>query len=373
MSLGGSLIARVVVYGYELTYVHGEYVMSGGRVVTSLQSTVVAVTTHDGVTGYGEVCPLGTTYLPGFSEGAQAALRQVVPALIGVDSTNLGAINDAMDAALCGHGYAKSAADIACWDVLGRTAGLPLATLLGGRRQDSFPLYIAVPLGAPEEMADYVRQRRAEGLHRFQLKIGGTPTLDAARTRAVVEVTDDEDIVIADANAGWRLQDGLVAARLLEGMPRVYLEQPCATLEECLLVRQRTDMPMVLDEVITDVPTLMRAYQAGGMEAINIKVSRVGGLTKARLMRDLADNLGLRVTIEDTWGGDLTTAAVSHLAASTSPNTLFTCSFMNDWTGEHVAGYQPRSRDGCGSAPESPGLGVEVDVSRLGEPLFTVA
>jgi L-alanine-DL-glutamate epimerase-like enolase superfamily enzyme len=129
---------------------------------------------------------------------------------------------------------------------------------------------------------------------------------------------------------------------------------------------------MILDEVIHDVPTLTHAFAERGMEAFNLKISKVGGLTQAKLMRDLADALGLRVTIEDTWGGDITTAAVSHLAASTRPETLFTVSFMNDWVNEHIAGYQPRSDAGRGSAPEGPGLGIEVDVERLGDPLFTV-
>ncbi len=87
-------------------------------------------------------------------------------------------------------------------------------------------------------------------------------------------------------------------------------------------------------------------------------------------MRDLAVALGLRVTIEDAWGGDLVTAAVAHLAASTPPDTLFTVSFMNDWTNEHVAGHEPRSRAGVGSAPDRPGLGIDVDVALLGEPLL---
>jgi L-alanine-DL-glutamate epimerase-like enolase superfamily enzyme len=183
---------------------------------------------------------------------------------------------------------------------------------------------------------------------------------------------DDDDIVVADANGGWGVQDAVVAARALEPLPRVFLEQPCATLEECLIVRERTTLPMVLDESIFDVHTLLRAYAARAMEAINLKVSKVGGLTAARLIRDLAQALGLRLTIEDTWGGDLVTAAVAHLAASTRPDALFSVSFMNDWTNEHVAGYQPRSSSGFGAAPMQPGLGVEVDVAALGEPLFRV-
>ncbi len=128
---------------------------------------------------------------------------------------------------------------------------------------------------------------------------------------------------------------------------------------------------MVLDECIYDVHSLLRAYNAKAMEAFNLKISKVGGLTRAKLMRDLAVELGLRVTIEDTWGGDLVTAAVSHLAASTPAEAIFTVSFMNDWTNEHLAGYRPRSESGFGSAPTAPGLGIEIDDDALGAPLYS--
>jgi cis-L-3-hydroxyproline dehydratase len=365
-------IVRVDVYGYDLSYVHGRYVMSGGRVIETLGSTVVRVTTEDGVEGFGEVCPLGPAYLPAHARGARAALQELAPAVVGVDAANLAAVNVAMDRALMGHGYAKCALDTACWDALGRAVGMPVCDLLGGRLAESFPLYFAVPLGSVEEMTAYVAARRAEGIHRFQLKIGSDPYEDAARTRAVVEATSSEDVVVADANGGWHLQDAVVAARALDGLERVFFEQPCPTMEECLIVRQRTTLPMVLDECIRDVQSLLRAYEARAFEAFNLKLSKVGGVTKAKLMRDLAVELGLRVTIEDAWGGDLVTAAVSHVAASTPLDTLFTVSFMNDWTNEHIAGYEPRSDGGFGSAPRGPGLGVDVDIEALGEPLFSV-
>jgi L-alanine-DL-glutamate epimerase-like enolase superfamily enzyme len=365
-------IARVDVFAYDLHYLHGTYVMSGGRTVAGLSSTVVRVTADDGLTGWGEVCPLGSAYLPAFAEGARTALRELAPAVLGVDPTNLALVHRAMDAALSGHAYAKSPLDMACWDLLGRSTGYPIATLLGGRHHSRYPLYIAVPMGSPEEMADYVRARRAEGLHRFQLKIGGDPLADRDRVERVLAATDHTDVVIADANGGWTLGDAAVAVRALASPPRLYLEQPCASLQECLQVRRFTTLPMVLDEVITDVPSLLRAAGAGAMEAVNLKIARVGGLTRAKLMRDLAQALGIAVTVEDMWGGDIVTAAISHLAASTRPESLLTTSFMNDWVREHVAGHAPRSSAGVGVTPDAPGLGIEVDAGALGAPVFSV-
>src|ERR1700709_1710433 len=135
-------IARIDVYGYDLTYVYGSYTMSGGRVIDSLPSTVVRVTTTDGVEGFGEVCPLGPAYLPSHGEGARAALRLLAPAAVGLSAATLASVSAAMDRALMGHSYAKSAIDTACWDALGRHAGLPVCDLLGGRLRDHFPLYL---------------------------------------------------------------------------------------------------------------------------------------------------------------------------------------------------------------------------------------
>lgn len=368
----GATIERIDVFGYELTYAHGDYVMSSGREIRRLPSTVVRVTTRAGVQGFGEACPLGPTYLPAFGEGARVAIREMAPALIGADATNLVDIHRRMDGRLRGHGYAKSALDVACWDAFGRLVGQPVAALLGGALQRELPLYVAIPLGPAERMADFVVRERAAGIRHFQLKLGADPVDDAGRVMAVLAVTEAGDSVIGDANGGWRRQDAIIAAGLLEGAQRFRLEQPCPTLEECLAVRRLTTLPMVLDEVITDLPTLVRAAGLEAMDHVNLKIGRVGGLLPARLMRDAAVALGMRLTIEDSWGGDVVTAAVAHLAAGTPPDALFAVSYLNDWTLEHIAGYEPRSAGGLGPVPGTPGLGIEVDVAGLGDPLLTV-
>ena len=176
--------------------------------------------------------------------------------------------NDAMDASLMGHAYAKSPIDVACWDLTGKAWGASVVEMLGGIRQTRFPLYFAVPLGSPEEMTDYVHARRAEGIHRFQLKIGGDPTLDAKRARTVIDSTSDEDIIIGDANCGWRLNEAILATRSMEDLPRFYVEQPCSTMEECIEVRKHTNLPMIYDEIVSDIPTLIRAVREGGGHAL---------------------------------------------------------------------------------------------------------
>lgn len=368
-----SPISRIEIYSYDLTYIHGEYVMSAGRVIRRLQSTVVKVTTADGIVGYGETCPLGANYLPAHSAGARAALVEIGPHLIGLDAANPAAVGSVADRVLRGHGYAKSALDVACWDVLGKASARPVCDLIGGRQHERFPLYVAIPLGTAQQMRDHVVRLQDAGVHRFQLKLGGDPADDARRARAVIEVAGPDDVVVGDANGGWTLRDAIVAARLMDALPGLILEQPCKSYEECLRVRQHSSVPMILDEVITDLSTLLRAWEDRAMEGFNLKISRVGGLTKARMVRDVGAALGMTVNIEDTWGGDLTTAAVSHLAASTSPEVVTMVSFMNDWTNEHVAGHQPRSDHGWGQAPDDPGLGVSVDETVLGAPVATFA
>jgi cis-L-3-hydroxyproline dehydratase len=363
-------IASVDCFGYELRYAHGDYVMSGARSAATVPGTLVRLRTSDDIVGWGEITPLGTRYLPVHAEGVRADLRTLAPALIGQDASSLLEIGRRLDAVLLGAGYAKSAIDIACWDLLGKRAGLPISVLLGGVLNEDFPLYEAVPLGSPESMAEFVTRRGAAGIKRFQLKVGNDPHEDAERVRQVVHAVPEETVLIADANGGWNLLSAKTALRAMAGLP-VLIEQPCRDTKDCATAMRDTDLPLVLDEtVVTSKDAFEAKYRAGAV-AVNLKISRVGGFTRAARMRDLLQDLGLLVSLEDTWGGDVITAAVSHLAATTQPESLFNVSFFNDWTDGHVAGHNPRSAAGRGSAPTGPGLGIDVDPRGL-ELLFSV-
>jgi len=152
----------------------------------------------------------------------------------------------------------------------------------------------------------------------------------------------------------------------------VYIEQPCATYEQCLAVRRHTDRPFVLDEVIDSIDTVVRGVSDQAMDVINLKISKVGGLTKARQIRDLCVSLGIAMTIEDTWGGDIITAAIAHLAHSTPSRFLFSSTDFNSYVTVSFADGAPRRQGGRLAASRAPGLGVQPVMALLGDPVIEV-
>ena len=126
----------------------------------------------------------------------------------------------------------------------------------------------------------------------------------------------------------------------------VYIEQPCLSYEECLSIRRRTSHPFVIDEVVDGLDMLMRGHADGAMDVVNIKISKFGGLTKASLARDLCVSMGVAMTIEDSWGGDITTAAIAHLAHSTPTEFLFTATDFNSYVTVSTAEGAPQRVQG---------------------------
>jgi len=364
-------IANIRAYQIDLPLHEGSYKWSGGNAVSVFDSTVVAVEADDGRTGWGEICPLGPAYLPAYAGGARAGIAELAPRLLGADPLALGELNERMDAAMRGHPYVKSAIDMACWDLLGQASGLPVATLMGGQVGADFALYRAISQESPADMARRVAQYRTEGYRKFQLKVGGDPDTDIERIRAAAAVLQKGDVLIADANTGWTQHAALRVADAVREVD-VYLEQPCLTYEQCLAVRRHTNRPFVLDEVVDGIDMVVRGVADQAMDVINLKISKVGGLTKARQIRDLCVSLGIAMTIEDTWGGDITTAAIAHLAHSTPERFLFSSTDFNSYVTVAFADGAPQRRQGRLAASREPGLGIRPNLALLGKPVFEV-
>ena len=365
-------IKRIAAYQVDLPLHEGSYKWSGGKSIDVFDSTIVRIDTDSGISGYGEVCPLGPFYLPAYADGVRAGIKELAPHLLGQDPTQLAPLNRRMEAALKGHPYVKAGIDIACWDILGQVTGQPVCTLLGGRFGDDFLLYRAISQGAPEEMAEKVAGYRAEGYRRFQLKVGADPQMDIERIRQVSDLLEPSDKLIADANTGWLMHE---AARVVRGVDDidVYIEQPCLTYEECLSIRRRTTHPFILDENVDGIDMLLRGHADQAMDVVNIKISKFGGLTKASLARDLCVSMGLALTIEDSWGGDITTAAIAHLAHSTPTEFLFTATDFNSYVTVSTAEGAPQRDHGRMAASTAPGLGVRPRWDVLGHPLLDIS
>jgi L-alanine-DL-glutamate epimerase-like enolase superfamily enzyme len=353
------------VYQVDLPLIEGRYSWSEGKYVEVFDSTVVELITDNGLYGYGEVCPLGPFYLPAYGKGARAGIGELAATLIDQDPTAIGPINQRMDKALLGHPYVKSAIDMACWDLLGKSTGRSVCDLLGGRFGDKVALYRAISQRPTAEMAENVAAYRADGYTKFQLKVGGDPQDDIHRIRAVADVLSDGETLVADANTGWRVDDALRVANAVADLD-VYIEQPCRSYEHCLTVRRKTSLPFILDENITGIDALLRAHGDGAMDVINLKISKVGGLTKARQIRDLCVTLNIPMTIEDSWGGDIITAAIAHLAHSTPEQLRFSATDFNSYVSVQNASGAPRRTDGHMVASNDAGLGITPDMDVLG-------
>ena len=363
-------ITEIKAWQVDLPLKEGRYSWSNGNFVEVFDSTVIEIKTDEGLSGYAECCPLGSAYLPSYAIGVRAGLQELAPHLIGKNPLNLGEINRTMDAALRGHPYAKAPLDIACWDLLGKATGQPVYALLGGAAQDDVVLYRAISQQSPDEMAAKIKTYSAEGYTRFQLKVGGEANEDIERIMATREVLAPQDILVADANTGWTRHE---AARVVSAVANldVYIEQPCLTYEECVSIRRRTTRPFILDEVIDNAGSLVRGLSEDAMDVINLKISKVGGLTRAKLMRDLAVESGIPMIIEDTWGGDIVTATIAHLARSTPSEFCFAATDFNSYGTVTIAENAPQRVNGRMTASDDVGLGVQPKFDILGEPVLS--
>jgi L-alanine-DL-glutamate epimerase-like enolase superfamily enzyme len=364
-------IARIQAFRVELPLHESTYKWSGGKSVTVFDSTIVRVETDSGLVGYGEVCPLGPFYLPAYADGVRAGLRELGPHVIGQDPRQLAKLNRHMDAVFKGHPYVKSGIDIACWDILGQSCKMPVCELLGGRYGDDVLLYRAISQEEPEAMAARVADYRSQGYRRFQLKVGGDPDVDIERIRAVAAKLQRGDRLIADANTGWVQHEAIRVVKAVRDID-VYIEQPCLTYEECLAVRRQCPHPFVLDETIDDIGILLRAKADLAMDVVNLKISKLGGLTRTRQARDLCVSLGIAMTLEDSWGGDIATAAIAHLAHSTPTDFLFTTTDFNSYVTVSTARGAPVRTNGRMAASTAPGLGIEARLEVLGAAVVDV-
>ncbi len=363
-------ITSVSVYQVNLPLEH-PYWLSGGRLKFEvLDATFVKLETDAGITGWGEGTPWGHTYVPAHGPGIRAGIETMAPFVLGLDPRRVLEVERAMDLALPGHLYAKSPIDMACWDIAGQAAGLPIADLMGGGSRTPKPIASSVGAKTLEETRAVIERYRARGYIAHSVKIGGDVTRDIARIRDVESLRNPGDIVLYDVNRGWTRSQALQVMQATQDL-NVTFEQPCETLDDIAALSGKHAAPVSVDEALVTLQDAARIARDGLAEVFGIKLNRVGGLTKAARMRDIALAHGIDMFIMATGGSVLADTEALHLAATVPDaniRAVWACQDMI--TVDVAAGRGPRNMNGHLHLPEAPGLGVHPDEAALGAPVM---
>ncbi|PZO81963.1 MAG: mandelate racemase [Mesorhizobium amorphae] len=352
-------------------FVDGPYKMSKGRHADAFDAVIVALHSDDGLSGWGEMAPLGTFYSAAFAAGAEAGAAEIAPHLLGLDPRALATNGRLMDTVFNGHPYIKSAFDMAAWDLAARAAGVPLVTMLGGREGDTAELYKVVTHGTPDGMAAHAARITGEGFRRIQVKVGGDVDTDVERLQAVAGAVPKGTVIFCDANAGWTPFQARRFADATRDIAYTF-EQPCRTLEENQSVRRACLKPIVLDESVEGLQDLLAIHRMGLADGLTLKISRIGGVSKTRLLRDMAVDMGYMITVEDTGGAEIDTAAMAHLSLSTPEERRSHAIAFHEWVTIRTASNHPPVSGNRMGLPDGDGLGIDVLPELLGKPFLSL-
>jgi O-succinylbenzoate synthase len=333
-----------------------------------LEHILLRVRDEDGNEGWGECASASDPYYCAeTSETSWHILRDfLVPGVLGVTWDHP---DDAAKTwkAVRGNNFAKAGLEMACWDLYSRVRGEPLARLLGGTRQE---IHSGVSLGiepTPAAIVETVAHYLDQGYKRIKMKIG--PGRDVDFVRAVRERWP-EVLLMADANSAYTLDnpDHVAALRALDGLDLMMIEQPLADddIVDHAVLQASLRTPICLDESIHTVADARKALDLKSCGIINIKVSRLGGLSEARRVHDLCVERDVPV-----WCGGMHEFGVGR-AANVTICSLPGFTLPGDVSGsdkayrEDIVDPPIRATQGAIAVPwDRPGLGFEANIERI--------
>ncbi len=337
---------------------------------------LVRIETDGGAVGYAQVRP-PTPWLGETTESIIAAIRRYYgPAIIGLSVHDRQEALRRFDAMLPRNSVAQAALEIALHDVAGRALGVPVYALLGGSRQE-IPLDWSVSLNPDEKMVEEsVRAVRQHGVRIICLKVGPRErwAADVAIFKAVRGAVGPDVEIGIDPNEGYDAATTIRVLRQLESDHVAYVEQPLPRADVAGLraLRGASDAPLLIDESAITLAETLHVIQASACDGIVLKLWKTSGLTGARAMGALAHSAGLSTTIGGVAHGSvLEAAACAHLYSSL-PARAMAAEFV---LGLNVVDLDPvvglpadfTPRNGSVITPDGPGLGVEVDMEKVGE------
>lgn len=328
----------------------------------------VKIQTDSGLTGYGE-----GTLAPAWSGETQAGAAQIIRelftlVLVGEDPLRIGHLAHLMDRALFSNPFIKAAVEMALLDLASRSFNVPVHVLLGGaRRAPEIALKFSIGAFAPKEAAHVASHAMEIGLKAVKVKVGLDVGEDIARVEAVRSTVGDGVRVAVDGNGGWTESDARRAIPYLERLNVNAIEQPLrrGDFRECARLRQRTSIPIMLDESIFTRQDALEAIRQNACDLISIYPGKNGGILRSLEIAHMAASAGIECTIGSNLEMDLGSAAMLHLAVAMP---ALAESVDHDIIGplyyeKHFTQTPIRFRNGCAVLPDGPGLGIELDLS----------
>ncbi len=362
-------ITRISVYQIDLP-LSEPYWLSGGRLKFEvLDATFVKLETDAGITGWGEGTPWGHVYIPAHGPGIRSGIETLASSILGQDPRRTEHVEHAMDKQLPGHLYVKAPVDMACWDIAGQSAGQSIPDMLGGRYGDGTRIMSSISTGTPEAMQSSIEKYRTLGYTGHSVKIGGNADLDVKRIRHLEQNRLPGERILYDVNRAWSRREALIVMNAVSDLG-VTFEQPCETLEDIKAIRQLTTAPISVDETLVTLQDMVRIAHEGMAEVVGIKINRVGGLTRARRMRDIALAHGIQMYVMATGGSVLADTEAAALAQTIPTEMRLGCWACQDMLTVDVAPDRGvRNQNGELCVPSTPGLGFAPDESLLGRPV----
>ncbi len=331
------------------------------------QYVLTRVETDAGLVGAGEA-----TVLPRWSGetvwGAKAIIDEVfAPGLVGVDPEDIDEVDRILDQLSVGNWFAKSALEMACWDIVGKAKGKPIYELLGGP-QRSTAIRCRFSMGAYDP--DRARNRTAElvrdGFTTIKVKVGTNLDEDVERVRIVREVAGDKIDLVIDANGGFDTRTAIEAARQLEDARISLFEQPTprGDFQGLADVRRETGLTIMADDICFDYNDALECIRADACDVISIYPGKNGGIRKSQRIAELAAENGVACSIGSNLELDIASAAMGHLVVGCK--NLQVEQYPGDILGpiyhERRVVTDPLSISGpIIELNDSPGLGVTVD------------
>jgi cis-L-3-hydroxyproline dehydratase len=357
----------------------------------TLTSCIVRVDTDEGISGFGEVVP----FTAGIAEASTAGLIKNGEVLLGEDPFHVDKLTRIMDGLFAHnwgfggvfHNEVKTALDMAFWDIMGLATGRPVSDLLGGRYEGPIRLYEAVYTGgdrtrpgdfstSPDQVASEAADLRRQGYSHLMIKTGRDPVRAIERIEAACSAMQPGDTVIAHAGGRLPLYDAVRVGRAFvnRDLPvTLIIDQPCTSLDDCVAFRSLCPGLLVeLDELVYSADAVVEIHRRQAAEICNLEISRLGGLTRARRVRDLCIELGMKVVPQCRMGSDVGGAAVIHYAQSTDPDFYLNTFYFPSLTTTVTADGCPSPDNGFITASTAPGLGLTLDPDVLGKPVAVV-